>query len=150
MRNPDSNLVYVVALAENAPSWSNIPWIDIVEKEHRYTHPIDKKGYPRLPQNYLGFRYRGQLQSIYHVENYWDNIDISKFVNGVKQAEWLATNPVPHFIYELGPKIVPPPLKSGAIWNRPMTVAIDLLFSSSSIEEASKLTQKRRQKEIDL
>jgi len=62
-----SNIVYVVALSDQeiAPRYT---WIDVVEKDGAYFHPIGRGGWPTSPLNYLGFRYRGQLQSVRHVE----------------------------------------------------------------------------------
>lgn len=63
-----SNLVYVVALS-TAEIHTGYTWIDVVEKDGAYFHPIGRGGWPVTPPNYLGFRYHGHLQSVRHVEH---------------------------------------------------------------------------------
>ncbi len=69
-QNKTSNQVYVVALAGGQPSWSQLSWRDIVAKHRRYFHPVGGSGWPKLPPNYIGFRYDGRLRSIHHVDSY--------------------------------------------------------------------------------
>lgn len=146
MQNTNSNLVYVVALGSDTPSWSRYSWIDIVEKDNRYFHPSNQAGYPHSPQNYLGFRYGGKLQGVYHVEKFWEHTDLSIYVPCVKKADWNKQAPRPHYIYQLGPRISPlKNVKSGPIWNKPYSIPIDLLLISDSVDEARAKARQREQ-----
>lgn len=153
-QNQTSNQVYVVALANGQPSWSQLSWRDIVAKHRRYFHPVGGSGWPKLPPNYIGFRYDGRLQSIHHVDSYIVVPDkeamASNFIE-MPSATWeiepsFATS---HFLYSLGPAIVPAHAvmtgniyPSGRVW-----VALDLLLTSQTIYEARNLTQQRTNQE---
>jgi hypothetical protein len=63
-----SNRAYVVSLGAGGPDGWPLSWVDVVERHSRYFYPVGK-GWPP-PPNYLAVRYRGQLQSIHHVEAY--------------------------------------------------------------------------------
>lgn len=133
------NTVYVVSLS-TAPieDGSTYTWVDVV-KEGRYFHPAGK-GWPAEPPNYIGFRYNGKLQAIHHVED-WHVVDRLKDEN----ASW-PENDGPHFVYRLGPAIIPTTeVRSGNIWSARNYVAIDLLLSGAcqSISEAVAATKKR-------
>jgi len=133
-----SNLVYVVALstAEIRPGYT---WIDVVEKDGAYFHPIGKGGWPVTPPNYLGFRYHGQLQSVRHVEH-------AEFVpvlgeRDERWAEW-----TDHMLYRLGPPMRPAvPLRSGMAYANRVYCALDLLLSGAcdTIKQAQEETTRR-------
>ncbi len=135
----ESNLVYVVSLGAGAlPGWSTM-WIDIVKKHRRYFHPVGGS-WPKVPPTYFGFRYRGQLQSIHFVESY----EVIDDLAGAFDSE-PPTKLGPHFLYKLGPAIVPARTvrtgkiyPSGRVW-----CAIDTLLSCTTISEARDLTQAR-------
>ena len=66
MRNPRDNLVYVVSLNKD-PITEGYTWIDVVEKDKRYFHPVGN-GWPVEPPNYIAFRYHGRLQSVHYIK----------------------------------------------------------------------------------
>jgi hypothetical protein len=67
MQNQESNMVFVVSLGYDTPSWSQISWRQIVNEKNRYFHPADAH-WPKEPPNYIAFRYDGKLQSVHHVD----------------------------------------------------------------------------------
>ncbi|MHB8993130.1 MAG: hypothetical protein ACYC66_16045 [Chloroflexota bacterium] len=147
MQDQESNRVYVVSLA-GKPEWSAISFIDIVEKGGHYFHPVSGGSWPKVPPNYLGFRYRGRLQSIRHVDSY----QILRFadvagsipeIDPTKILEPLASTP--HFLYNLGQPIIPPcVVKPGAIFrNSRVWAAFDLLLTCSTLSEAVEKTRAR-------
>jgi len=134
----NSNLVYVVALSEREirPSYT---WIDVVERDNAYFHPIGRGGWPTSPPNYLGFRYRGQLQSVRHVEE-------AEFVAelGEQDPRWAEWSD--HMLYRLGPPMRPAmPLRSGMTYANRVYCAIDLLLSGAcqTIKQAQEETARR-------
>jgi hypothetical protein len=133
-----SNLVYVVAIssAEIRPGYT---WIDVVEKDNAYFHPIEKGGWPTTPPNYLGFRYHGQLQSVRHVEE-------AEFVAalGDRNERWEDWNN--HMLYRLGPPMRPVvSLRSGIPYANRVYCALDLLLSGAceTIKQAQEETRRR-------
>lgn len=150
LQNQTSNQVYVVALAGGQPSWSRLTWRAIVAEQHRYFHPVGGSGWPKLPPNYIGFRYNGKLQSIHHVDGYVVVPDKASMATAFPEMladswelEGAFTNA--HFLYTLGPAITPAHevttgniYPSGRVW-----VALDLLLTSQTIYDARNLTQQR-------
>lgn len=96
------NLVYVVSLG-SAPmrEGDTHTWIDVVATDGHYFHPVGNH-WPSQPPNYIGFRYRGKLQSVHRVESYEIMPDVS-----AKNARWFQTS-TDHFVYKLGPAMRPP------------------------------------------
>jgi hypothetical protein len=69
MERQTNNKVYVVALGQDAMvEGQTHTWIDVVEKDRCYFHPIGNT-WPVQPPNYIGFRYRGRLQSVHHIDS---------------------------------------------------------------------------------
>ena len=133
-----SNTVYVVALShqEIAPGYT---WIDVVETDHAYFHPIGRGGWPTSPPNYLGFRYDGRLQSVRHVEG-------AELVEelGARNPRWDGW--IDHMLYQLGPPMRPAtPLRSGMTYANRVYCAIDLLLSGAcaTIKQAQEETGRR-------
>jgi len=144
MQDQNSNLVYVVALANDTPEWSTLSWIDIIEKKSRYFHPMEKR-WPKIPPNYLGFRYHGQLQSIHHVEGYELVRDMHQAIPEIDSAQWRARNVGEYIVYKLGEPIRPTHrVTSGPIRNNRYNVALDLLLTSPSVIEAARKTKERQ------
>jgi hypothetical protein len=95
------NRVFVVSLSQY-PMLDGKPhtWIDVVEQERRYFHPVGQNWFVQ-PPNYVGFRYRGQLQSVHHV----DSFEIVENL-AVHNPRWIETDR-DHFVYRLGPPTQP-------------------------------------------
>lgn len=95
------NTVYVVSLGLDAMradgAWT---WVDVVEKDGCYFHPVGN-GWPSHPPHYIGFRYRGKLQSIHRIEDYEIMPDVSS-----KNPLCLRTED-DHFVYKLGKPMRP-------------------------------------------
>jgi hypothetical protein len=135
------NRVYVVSLnAEPVREGGSHTWIDIVERDRSYYHPV-RKGWPSQPPNYMGFRYRGRLQSVHHV----DSFEIVEDVSNVNRA-WHGES-CDHFVYRLGPPMKPSSeMKTGKIFrNGRVWCDIDTLLSgtSATISDARNETQRR-------
>ena len=143
MRDQESNLVYVVALAAGKPEWSCISWKDIVNVKRRYFHPYaTKKGWPVEPPNYLGFRYDGKLQSIRHVESYEVVTDLQTRIPELRHPDTER-----YVLYSLGDPIIPQhDVRLGKVFARGGHVwaMIDLLLTCCTISEARDLTKHRR------
>ena len=133
----ESNLVYVVSLGGGGPDGWSISWIEIVEKYRRYFHDIGGT-WPKVPPTYMGFRYRGRLQSVHFVESYDVIDDLATDFPGQP-----VTHAKPHYLYKLGPAIVPPRrVETGAIYpSGRVWCAIDTLLVCDTIAEARDLTQ---------
>lgn len=115
-------------------------FIDVVRNENRYFHPVGN-GYPARPPNYVAFRYDGKLQGVHHVESFMVTGDLST-INPL----WPTTD-VDHFIYELGPAMLPAKeIRTGDIYRSgKVYCAIDTLLSGQfpTISEACKETKRR-------
>lgn len=140
MQDFESNIVFVVALSNQTPKGCQISWREIVTKHNRYFHPVGG-GYPPKPVNYLGFRFDGRLQFICHADR-WEVVEqIGSRIPGFRFKFSR-----PHYLYTLGPKVVPfKEVRNGRIVmaNR-VYAAIDLLLTCSTISEAGQLTRKRQ------
>jgi len=138
-----SNQAYIVSLGSE-PMVRRKPttWIDVVERDQCYFHPI-RSGWPPEPPNYIGFRYRGRLQSVHHIDSFEVANDLSK-VN----STWPKTN-YDHFVYRLGPAMKPhTEVRTGKLYmNGRVWCAIDTLLSGEfATISAANAESKRRQK----
>lgn len=145
MQNPRDNLVYVVSLsAEPIKEGDAYTWIDVVEKDRRYFHPVGNR-WPVLPPNYIGFRYYGQLQTVHHIDDYEVVPDLSE-----RNPRWPKTD-FDHFVYTLGPAMKPAkPVRTGNIFrNHRVRCAIDTLLSGAykTISDARDETSRRVNRE---
>ena len=143
MRDIDSNRVFVVSLSRGRIEGWPMDLISVVEDHGKYFFPATGKRWPKVPPNYMGFRYFGQLQSIRHVESYTIDTDIGRHFPGAPSREG-----DPHFVLSLGPPIRP----GHRVANGPGVVQaswawadIDLLLTAESITEARDLSKQRRQ-----
>jgi len=102
MRDTDSNRVFVVALGNRMEADWPMNNIQIVEDYDRYFFPASGKNWPKVPPNYVAFRYWGRLQSIRHVDGYLIRHRHEPPPPGVPSVEW-----DPHFVLSLGPAIRP-------------------------------------------
>ena len=99
------------------------------------------KRWPKDPPNYVGFRYFGKLQSIHHVESYEIFTNPNEKFQEIPGKKWN-----PHFLYKLGPAIIPPrEVKSGNIRNRHDWCMLDTLLITDTISEAKSITGKRKE-----
>ena len=109
MNREESNRVFIVSLSAALvrPDQPLKTWIDIVEKDNSYFHPIGG-GWPKEPPNYIGFRYGGQLRTIHRVEEVRTALNVCDL-----NPDWEHTT-TEHFIYTLGPAMRPPsPMGAG-------------------------------------
>ncbi|RJO61001.1 hypothetical protein C4544_03945 [candidate division WS5 bacterium] len=145
MQDQESNMVYVVSLASGTPEGYSISWIDIVEKKKRYFHPVGS-GWPSNPPNYIGFRYYGMLQRIHHVESWKIVDDLHSEIKEIKKG----MTGDPHYIYKLGPPIIPEKeIKTGNIFrNGRVKAMLDLLLTCNTISEARDKTQIRQNRDM--
>lgn len=102
MENRYDNQVFVVSLGAGNPEGWSLSWIDIVEKRGRYFYPVGHR-WPD-PPNYLGFRYRGKLQRIHHVEGHEV---VTNFRSVFPEAPDEPAS-CPNYCFKLGPAIIPP------------------------------------------
>ena len=142
MRNVRDNLVYVVSLSADPIRDGNpYTWIDVVEQDRKYFHPVGEDGFPPIPPNYIGFRRRGRLHSVHHIESAKVVIDLS-----LENEQWPETD-TDRFVYELGPGMLPPgEIRNGRIWpSGQVWCAIDTLLSGEfqTISDARDETKRR-------
>lgn len=140
MQNKDSNWVYVVSLKDSCPEGCSLTYIDIVNKCHKYYCPIGG-GWPKEPPNYIAFRYYGKLQSIHHIEDYTIERNMHLVINEMPDCQWDRD----HFVYELGPAIIPPKtIKTGNLYRNVRVYAMfDTLLTCDTISEARAISLKR-------
>lgn len=137
-----SNDVFVVSLStQPINDGREYTWIDIVEKDHSYFHPVGNT-WPVEPPNYIGFRYHGKLQSVHHIGEFQIVDNVSKV-----SRNWCKTDG-DHFVYRLGPAMLPvKEVRTGHKIFRNMRVwcAIDTLLSGEfpTIGDARDETQRR-------
>lgn len=141
LQKKDSNMVYVVSLGSQKPDGCTISWIDIVKRHNKYFCPIGGNGWPKEPPNYIAFRYHGQLQSIHHIEKYTVSRNIHNEIPEMPDRV-LDTE---HYIYELGPAIIPNKIvKTGNIFrNGRVWAMLDTLLTCDTISDARDLTKNR-------
>lgn len=139
MQNHNSNQVYVVSLGSDKPKDCSLTWIDIVKKKNKYFHPMGDSGWPKEPPNYIAFRYRGKLQSIHHIEGYEVSTNPHNVILEMPDMKW-----EPHFIYSLGPAIIPSKeIKTGKVYPRGrFWCHLDTLLTCDKISDARDLTKK--------
>jgi len=115
MRNINSNRVKIFTLndkihfpANKTSHGKDIRLSDVVTEFKKYFHPIGGgSNYPKIPSNYLGFRYGisgdvSRLRSLHHVQKY-------EIMNDYKMhfpLESSYTTDRPYYIYTLGPNII--------------------------------------------
>ncbi len=142
MERRTDNLVFVVSLnGDPMVAGGTHTWIDVVEKDRCYFHPVGDT-WPVQPPNYVGFRYHGALQSVHHIDSFEVMEDVSK-----RDRRWCETDR-DHFVYRLGPPMRPAtPIRTGAIYrNGRVWCAIDTLLSGAfaTIAAARDETNRRR------
>ena len=147
MQDVRSNMVYVVSLSTREIAGSSgLSTVEVLERLGRYFCPVggaNPGGWPKEPPNYLGFRYRGRLQAIHHVEGYavrlapWERIP--ELAGRVEVPEH------DQFDFELGPAIHPEHVvRTGNLFRaQRVWCALDLLLTSETIREARDKTQER-------
>jgi hypothetical protein len=142
----ESNWALVVVLNSGTKKGWGISWIDIVEKRKRYFHRMGEHGWPKEPPNYMAFRYRGKLRSIHHVEDYEVTTNLHEHIPEIPSKKG-----GPDFIYKLGPAIKPPrEVRNGNIYaNARLKAMLDTLLTCRTIQEAVKVSQKRKRRSED-
>jgi hypothetical protein len=135
------NTVYVVSLSDKPMvEGKDHTWIDVVEKDQCYFHPVGNH-WPVEAPNYLGFRNYGKLQSVHHVDSFAVVRDLAN-VNG----HWPKTD-MNQFVYRLGPRMRPPMdmRASNVLRSRRVECAIDTLLSGEykTLSDATNETKRR-------
>jgi hypothetical protein len=135
------NNVFVVALGQNPMlPWLTHTWIDVIGKDNHYFHPVGNH-WPVQPPNYIGFRYRGILQSVHHIDGFQIVEDLSTYNPLCVKTD------TDHFVYRLGPPMRPPrPMKTGNLFmNQRVKCAIDTVLSGAfdTIRDARDETDRR-------
>lgn len=140
------NKVFVVSLGRQPMvDGQTHTWIDVVEKDGCYFHPVGN-GWPVQPPNYIGFRYHGKLQSVHHIDSFEIVVNLAKY-----NRLWPKSDS-DRFVYRLGPPMRPPSeVRTGNIFrNGRVWCAIDTLLSGAfhSISDARDETQHRLTEEL--
>ena len=143
-QNKTSNYVYVVSLSSSIITAAGCSCIELVEKTGHYHCPVGN-GWPKEAPNYIGFRYGGRLQAIHHIEGYRITKNIHDVID-IMPNEELDKD---HFIFDLGPAIIPSKIvKTGNLFrNGRVWAMIDTLLTCDTISEARDLSQKRQKGE---
>jgi hypothetical protein len=141
MERQTDNNVYVVTLGlQPMVDGGTHTWIDVVEKDNCYFHPVGNN-WPVQPPNYIGFRYHGRLQSVHHIKSFEVVEDLSNY-----NQQWIKTD-FDHFVYRLGPPMRPSrEVRTGNIYkNGRVRCAVDTLLSGEfdTISDARDETQRR-------
>ena len=153
IQNKDTNWVYVVSLglseaeittSEGKRRTAGITYVDIVRKHHKYCCPIGggKGKWPKEPLTYIAFRYHGKLQSIHHIEKYTVTDNLHPFVPEIPDTELSE----PHFVYELGPAIIPSKdIRTGdkIVMSNRVWAQLDTLLTADTITEAVAISKAR-------
>jgi hypothetical protein len=141
MGNPHDNRVYVVSLSTEI-SEAGVSYIEVVESLGLYWYPAGGRGgWPKTPFNYMGFRYRGELQGIRHVERSRLVAELADAVPNVSSPSW-----GPAFVLALGAPIpIPAGIRTGAqiVRSARRVIDVDLLLTSATISEAYAKTRAR-------
>ena len=134
------NVAYCVVLSSDKASYSDISFIDVVEKHNVYFYPYEKN-WPNKPPNYMAFRYNGVLKSIRKVTDYRIIDYLHEAIPGVIGKSEMRK----HFLLELGPEMKPHhQVRNGGIYNsQRLWCTIDTLLTCNTIKEARDLTDKR-------
>lgn len=137
-----NNDVYLVVLSADRIRVDNpYTYLDVVVSDGHYYHPIGKSGWPVIPPNYIGFRHKGKLLSVHHVDSF------ERVVSPSDTNPLWSTGSGEHVVYKLGPAMKPAePLPNGKIYvTGRIWCAIDTLLSGaySSIAEARDETKRR-------
>ena len=145
MQAKESNWVYVVSLSTAKPEKCDLTWIELVEKKMKYFHPFGINGWTKEPPNYIGFRYGGRLQSIYHIESYSIVKNLHDEIEEMPNVE----DEYEHFVYSLGKPIIPSKVvKTGNIYASGRKWAmLDTLLTADTIHEASEISKQRMNNE---
>jgi len=146
-----SNMVYCVSIGSTykEQQWTITP--KEVLAQNIYFHPFGWKDavWPKVPDNYLAFRWEGHIQEVRHVTGTEVVSDLHEVVPEIPR------NPDPDrpfLVYRLGPPIpLPRPLPAGtdatgrriSYRNSRLRLALDLIFTASSIREALAETKAR-------
>lgn len=144
MRRIDSNWTLVVALSDDGmPGW-DLTFRQVVAEKERYFHPVGHR-WPHEPLNYIAFRSGGKIRSIHHIEEY----TVTKDPNPLFPEANGGMFDVQHYIYKLGPAIVPShEVRNGTRIHRNMRVwcMLDTLLTCSTITEAMEVSREREEK----
>lgn len=139
MQPIDSNVAYVVSIGRDCFGGGATTFRQVVERG-TYFHPVGDH-WPTEPPNYMAFRWDGRLQSVHHVDDY--EVMTSWHPHFPDATEEM---PRPHFLYHLGPAIVPPrvvPTGNRIRQAARVSAAIDLLLTCGTISEAWQRTNER-------
>jgi hypothetical protein len=142
MQDVTSNWTYVVALSGATPPGWTISSRDVVLRKGIYFHPYGAgRGWPKIPPNYLAFRWHGRVQQVNHVDSYVVVDDLNEAVNEIPAG----SRATPHIVYRLGAPInLTPPLASGTNYRAArLWVALDLLLTSPTLKDALAQTKAR-------
>jgi hypothetical protein len=127
--------VFVVPLGKGT-SEIGVPFHRIPYEEGIYWYGLT--GGPKVPPNYVGFRFDGRLQSIHHVEESQVFGRMSEIYPGTTK-DW-----GPGVRLRLGPAVRPVAVvRSGQLRDRRVWADIDLLLTSATVEAAARLTRER-------
>jgi hypothetical protein len=146
MQNVTSNWTYVVSLGQTTPAGWGISFLDVVRDKNRYFHPYGVgRGWPKVPPNYIAFRWGAHVRQIHHIDRYTVVDDLHDEFPEIPAG----LTPHPCVVYDLGSPIVPPaPVPNGANYRAArMWVALDLLLTSATLKDAIAATKARRSAE---
>jgi len=117
-----------------------------------FFHPPGRRGYPKEPAEYLGFRYDGHLQAIAEIEEViivGCRSELSRFVPEIDgeacRLKYDRGTRVPHFVYKLKNIVAPRRMiPSGQIFQATKVKALlSLLQTCDTISEAATKTRER-------
>jgi hypothetical protein len=146
MQDPTSNIAYCVSLGPSYPEGWPVTPREVLNRGI-YFHPFGAR-WPKYPENFMAFRWDGRIQVVCHVESTSVEEKLHKIVREIP-ASW---NPeMPFLVYRLGPAMPFTPLPAGVdstgkrinYRDSRFRVAVDLILTSDSVEEAVAKTKAR-------
>lgn len=141
MDDPYSARTFCVALGQTPGHGWERSTLQVLLEDGKYTHPAGVNGWPRTPPNYIAYRWSGKVHAVHHIDSSDLIDDPADFIDGIPRHG----TDHGYFAYTLGPRIGPPvPLPAGRNYrDTRLWVALDLLFTSATLEEAVAATKAR-------
>ncbi len=131
-RAPEDNQVFCVVVSDTL--FGGLTFRDYVMHERAYFHPYGgNNGWPKVPPNFLCFRWEGQVRQVNRVERF----EVVPSLTSRWPAMTREEAPQPHIVYELGPDIPIPHIKTaGTYANGRVWCFLDQLLTLPTLIEA--------------
>lgn len=135
VRPPSDQWAYCVVVNDNLFGQKST-FREFVVDRRVYFHPFGgSKGWPRRPPTFLAFRWGGYVRQVNRVRESEVVADLADRFFDIPRS---AKDPEPHVVYDLGPDIPIPPVRTkGTFANARVWVLLDQLLTSETLKEAA-------------